>query len=113
MNVQHYQAYLQQALDKYQDDFIIIASTLRTDGPPIPPNKIESLRVTTGLILSYIALQLLSAGGDAILDLHLKSLLFQAEEEVMESVQEAGHCHTLPGHEHRIAIHHESCSIAL
>jgi hypothetical protein len=40
-NVQRYQAYLQQALDDYQDYFTIIASILRTDGHPIPPHKIN------------------------------------------------------------------------
>ena len=88
MNVQQYQeAYLQQSLDKYQDDLTIITPILCSECPPIPPNEIESLRTTTGTIMSYIALQILSAGGDAILESHLKSLLSQAKEGVMKSVQ--------------------------
>ena len=38
--------------------------------------------------MSYIALQILNAGGDAIPDLHLKSFLSQVEEGVMQSVKE-------------------------
>jgi hypothetical protein len=87
-NVQLYQAYLQQALDNYQDDFTIIASMSHTNGHPIPPYKIDSLCETTGSIMSYIALQLLGAGGDAISKSHLKSLRPQAEERVMEFVWE-------------------------
>jgi hypothetical protein len=86
-NVQHYQAYLQQALDNYQDDFTIIALMLRTNDNPIPPHKINSLRKTTGSIMSYIALQLLGAGGGAISESHLKFLHAQAEEGVMEFVR--------------------------
>ena len=87
MNTQRYQTYLQQALDKYKDDLTIIASMLHTEGPLIPPNAIKSLRETTGTIMSYIYLQILSAGGDAILESHLKSLLSQVKEGVMKSVQ--------------------------
>jgi hypothetical protein len=61
-------------LDDYQDDFTIIALMLHTNGHPIPPHKIDSLHETTGSIMSYIALQFLGAGGDAISESHLKSL---------------------------------------
>ncbi len=87
-NIQCYQAYLQQVLDNYQDDFTIIASMLRTNGHPIPPHKIDSLCETTCSIMSYIALQLLGAGGDVISESHLKALRTQAEEGVMEFVRE-------------------------
>jgi hypothetical protein len=60
----------------------------RTDGHPIPPHKIDLLCETTSSIMSYIALQLLGAGGDAISESHLKSLSAQAEEGVMEFVRE-------------------------
>jgi hypothetical protein len=41
MNVQQYQSYLQQALEKYQDDLTIIASMLSTEGHPIPAIRNE------------------------------------------------------------------------
>ncbi len=87
MNVQRYQSYLQQVLDKYPDNLTIIALMLCTKGHPIPTIAVQSLRKTTGRMMSYIALQILSAGGDAILESHLKSLLSQAKEGVMKSVQ--------------------------
>jgi hypothetical protein len=90
MNVQWYQFYLQQALDEYQDDLTIISSMSRTKGHPIPTIAAESLREITGRMMSYIALQILSAGGDAILESHLKSLLSQVQEVVMKSVQATG-----------------------
>ncbi len=61
----------------------------RTKGHPIPTIAItgESLRKTTGRMMSYIVLQILSASGDAILESHLKYLLSQVKEGVMKSVQ--------------------------
>ena len=44
MNVQRYQSYLQQALDKYQDNLTIIVSMLCTEGRPIPTITVEPLR---------------------------------------------------------------------
>ncbi len=61
---------------------------LHTDGHPIPPHKIDSLCETTGSIMSYIALQLLGAGGDAVSESHLKSLHAQVEKGVIEFVWE-------------------------
>ena len=87
MNIQRYQSYLQQALDEYQVNLTIIASMLHTKGHPVPTITVESLRKTTGRMMSYIVLQILSAGGDAILESHLMSLLSQAEEGVMNPVQ--------------------------
>ncbi len=72
-NVQHFQSYLQLALNEYQDDLTIIPSMLRTEGHPIPTIPVESLRETTGRMMSYNVVQILSAGGNAILELHLKS----------------------------------------
>jgi hypothetical protein len=66
-------------LEKYQDDLAIIASTSRKKGHPIPTIAVESLRKTTGRMMSNIVVQILSAGGDAILELHLKSLLSQVK----------------------------------
>ena len=86
-NVQRFQSYLQQALDKYQDDLIIISSMSCTKGHPISTIAVESLCKTTKRMMTYIALQILIAGGDAISELHLKSLLSQVKEGVMKSVQ--------------------------
>ena len=88
ININCYQSYLQQqALDKYQDNLTIIASMSHTKGNPIPPFVVESLRETTRRIMSYIALQILSAGGDAILESRIKALLSQAKEGDVKSVQ--------------------------
>jgi hypothetical protein len=46
-NVECYQAYLQQTLDDYQDDFAIMASLTHTGSTPISPHKINSIRETT------------------------------------------------------------------
>ena len=86
-NVQCFQSYIQQALDEYQDDLTIISSMSRTKDHPIPTIVVESLRETTQRTMSYIALLILSAGEDAILESHLKSLLSQVEEGVMKWVQ--------------------------
>jgi hypothetical protein len=87
MNVELYQAYLQQTLDDYQDDFAIMASLTRTGSTPIPPHEINLIRETTALIMSYIALQLLGAGGEAVLEPRLKILCNQAKEGAMEFIQ--------------------------
>ena len=87
-NDQRFQSYLQQALDEYQDDLTIISTMSRSEGHPIPAITIEPLREATGQMMSYIALQILNAGGDAIPESHLKSFLSQAEEGVMQSVME-------------------------
>ena len=55
-----YQAYMQNALDNYQDDFTKLALLSYTNGTPIPPNNIDSIQATTGLIMLYIAAHLLA-----------------------------------------------------
>jgi hypothetical protein len=85
-NVQRFQSYLQQTLDEYQDDLTIISTM--SQGQLIPTITIEPLRKTAGQMMSYIALQILNAGGAAIPESHLKSLLFQVEETVVQSLQE-------------------------
>ncbi len=87
-NVQRFQSYLQQAVDKYQDDLTIISTMSCSKGHPIPTITIKPLYEATGQMMSYIALQILNAGGDAIHESHLKSLLSQGEEGVMRSVKE-------------------------
>ncbi len=87
-NVQQFQSYLQQALDEYQDDLPIISTMSRSEGQPIPTITIEPLCEATGQMMSYIALQILNAGGAAIPESHLKSLLSQVEERVTQSLQE-------------------------
>jgi hypothetical protein len=87
MNVERYQAYLQQTLDDYQDDFAIMATMMRTSSTLIPPHEINLIWETTTLIMSYIALQLLGAGGEAVLEPRLKILRDQAEEGAMEFIQ--------------------------
>jgi hypothetical protein len=87
-NVLRFQSYLQQALDEYQDDLTIISTMSHSEGHPIPTIAIEPLRKATGQMMSYIALQILNAGGDDIPESHLKSFLFQVEEGVMQTVKE-------------------------
>jgi hypothetical protein len=87
MNVECYQAYLQQTLDDYQDDFAIMASLMHTGSTPIPPHEINLVRETTAFIMSYIALQLLGAGGEAVLEPRLKILRNQAKESAMVFIQ--------------------------
>jgi hypothetical protein len=88
MNVLLFQSYLQQALDEYQDDLTNISTMSHSEGHPIPTTTVELLREATGQMMSYIlALQILNAGGDAILELHLKSFLSQVEEGAMQSVK--------------------------
>ncbi len=83
-NLECYQAYLQQTLDDYQDNFAIMASLTCTGSTPIPPHEINSIGETTASIMSYIALQLLGAGGDVALEPRLKILRDQAKEGVTE-----------------------------
>ncbi len=87
MNVECYQAYLQQTLDNYQDDFAIMASLTHTGSTPISTHEINSIWETTALIMSYIALQLLGAGGDTVSEPRLKILRNQAKEGVTEFIQ--------------------------
>jgi hypothetical protein len=88
-NVQRFQSYLQQALDEYQDDLAIISTMSCSEGQPIPTMiTIEPLRKATRQMMSYIALQILNAGGAAIPESHLKSLLSQVKERVTQSLQE-------------------------
>jgi hypothetical protein len=82
-NIQRFQSYLQQALDEYQDDLTIISTMSCSEGQPIPTITIKPLHEAAGQMMSYIALQILNAGGAAIPESHLKSLLSQVEERVM------------------------------
>jgi hypothetical protein len=74
-NVQQFQSYLQQALDEYQDDLTIISTMSRSERQLIPSITIEPLREAAGQMMSYIALQILNAGGAVIPESHLKSLI--------------------------------------
>ncbi len=62
--VQRFQSYLQQALDEYQDDLTIISTMSHSEGHPIPAITIEPLCKATRQMMTYIALQILNAGGD-------------------------------------------------
>ena len=73
-------------MDEYQDDLTIISTMSRAKGHPIPTIAVKLLRKATGQMMSYIALQIVNAGGDAISELHLKSFLSHVEEGVMQSV---------------------------
>jgi hypothetical protein len=86
-NVQRFQSYLQQILDEYRDDLTIISAMSRPEGQLIPTITIEPLREAAGQMMSYrsIALQILNAGGAAIPESHLKSLLSQVKEAVVQS----------------------------
>jgi hypothetical protein len=57
-----YQAYMQNALDDYQEDFAKLAFLSYNNGTPIPPHNIKPIWVTTSLIMLYIAGHLLATG---------------------------------------------------
>jgi hypothetical protein len=86
--VDHYQACVQNALDDYQDDFAKLAFLSYNNGTPIPPHDIQPIRATTGMIMLYIAVHLLAAGGAPISESQMKILLDPAEKCAMEFVQE-------------------------
>jgi hypothetical protein len=65
-DVDPYQAYMQNALDGYQDDFAKLAFLSYNNGTPIPPHNIISIWAITGLIMIYIAAHLSAAGGAPI-----------------------------------------------
>jgi hypothetical protein len=86
-DMDRYQAYMQNALDGYQDNFAKLAFLSCNNGTPIPPHDIKPIRVTTGSIMLYIAAHLLATGGAPISELQMKILLDQAEKCAMEFVQ--------------------------
>jgi hypothetical protein len=86
-NVQRFQSYLQQTLDEYQDDLTIISTMSCHEGQPIPTIAIEPLREAAGQMMSYIALQIVNADGAVIPESHLKSLISQVKETVVQSLQ--------------------------
>jgi hypothetical protein len=86
-DMDHYQAYMQNALDNYQLDFAKLAFLSYTNGTPIPPHNIKPIWATTGLIMLYIAAHLLAASGAPISELQMKILLNQAEKCAIEFVQ--------------------------
>jgi hypothetical protein len=57
---------MQCALDDYQDNFAQLISSSMVDNTPISPREITSIRKTAHSIMSYIAAQLMGAGGEAI-----------------------------------------------
>ncbi len=71
----------------YQDNFAKLALLSYTNGTPIPPQDINSLRETIGSITLYIGVPLLAVGGAAISELQMKILLNEAEKCAMEFVQ--------------------------
>jgi hypothetical protein len=58
-DMDHYQAYMQNALDHYQDDFAKLAFLSCNNSTPIPPHDNKPNWATTGLILLYFAAHLL------------------------------------------------------
>ena len=106
--VQHFQSYLQQALDKYQDDLTIISSMSCTKGHPIPTIAVESLRETTGRMMSYIALQILSAGGDPIFGVAPQVSTLPGQGGC-HAISTGGHCCILLGRFQSNTSHRESC----
>jgi hypothetical protein len=64
-----YQAYMQNALDDYRENFAKLAFLSYTNGTPIPPHDIKPIQATTGLIMLYIAAHLLAAGEALISEL--------------------------------------------
>jgi hypothetical protein len=65
-DVDCYQAYMQNALDDYQEKFTKLAFLSYNNGTSIPPHNIESIRASTSLIMLYIAAHFLGTGGAPI-----------------------------------------------
>jgi hypothetical protein len=78
-NVKHYQANVQSALDNYHDGYAQLVSSSIVDNTPIPPHNLGSIREITGLIITYVAAQLLEAGGEVISEDQMVDLCTQAE----------------------------------
>jgi hypothetical protein len=68
MNVKQFQAGLQSGLDYYYNNVAQLVSSSTAKNVPIPPHKIDSIQKSTQSIMSYIAGQLLDAGGEVVLD---------------------------------------------
>jgi hypothetical protein len=82
-----YQTYIQNDLDDYQDNFAKLAFLSYNNGTPIRPYNIKPMWATTGLIMLYIAVHLLTAVRAPISESGMKILLNQAEKCAMEYVQ--------------------------
>jgi hypothetical protein len=67
-NVKHYQANLQSALDNYHDNYAQLVYSSIIDNAPILPHKSGSIWEITCMIMSYVAAQLLEAGGEVMLE---------------------------------------------
>jgi hypothetical protein len=87
LDVGCYQAYMQNALEDYQDGFTKLAFLSYNNNTPIPPCDIEPIRATTHLIMLYIAAHLLATGGAPISKSQMKILFDQAEKCAVEFVQ--------------------------
>jgi hypothetical protein len=85
--VNRYQANMQNALDDYQDKIAKLAFLSYTNATPIPPCNIKPIWATTSLIMLYIAMCLLAAGGAPVSELQIKILFDQAEKCATEFLQ--------------------------
>jgi hypothetical protein len=83
-NVKRYQANLQSALDDYHDNYAQLVSSSIVDNTPIPPHNLGSIWEITCSIMPYIAVQLLEAGREAILEDQIADLCTQAEGRTMK-----------------------------
>jgi hypothetical protein len=71
-------------LDDYHNDYARLVSSSIVVNAPIPPHKLGSIREITCLIMTYVAAQLLEAGGEVILEDPMADLCTQAEGHAMK-----------------------------
>jgi hypothetical protein len=84
MNVKRFQANLQSALNDYYDNVTQLVSSSTANNVPIPPHKIDSIQKSTQSIMSYIAVQLLDAGSEIVLEDCIENLCSQAKKRALE-----------------------------
>jgi hypothetical protein len=77
--VKHYQANLQSALEDYHDNYEQLMYSSIIDNAPILPRELGSIWEITRTIMSYVAAQLLEAGGKVIPEEQMADLCTHAE----------------------------------
>jgi hypothetical protein len=77
--VKRYHANLQSALDNYHDNYAQLMYSSIIDNAPILPHKLRSILEITCTIMSYVAAQLLEAGGEVMLEEQMADLCTHAE----------------------------------
>ena len=84
MNVKQFQADLQSALDNYYDNVAQLVSSSTAKNAPVPSHEIDYIQKSTQSIMSYIAGQLLDAGGEVVLEDRMGNLCTQAKKRTLE-----------------------------